>query len=98
LETAKSTYKDRQRKREVEQMGETLEAYEQAVLAEGRAEGEARGRLEARREALRESLTERFGEVPPEILEKIDAVNDIERLKTAFRQAFHIDSLNDLEI
>jgi hypothetical protein len=39
-----------------------------------------------------------FGELPPEIVQRIEATDDAALLKAALRQVLHLDSLDDLQI
>ena len=64
-------------------------------LAEGRAEGEARGRLSAAREKLRVLLEEKFGALPAEIVQRVEALDDLARLDESFRRAIRVSRLED---
>ena len=65
---------------------------------EGRAEGRAEGQLEARRDDLVALLEKRFGSLPQELLQRIQALTDETRLKTALRQVLDIHSLEELQL
>jgi predicted transposase YdaD len=48
---------------------------------EGRLEGRSEGRLEAEREMLLEQLTHKFGQLPSQVVQQIEAINTSEKLK-----------------
>ena len=54
------------------------------------------GRLSAYRENLRLLLEERFGPLQEQLLQKIEAIEDLERLRSLFNQALSITSLAEL--
>jgi hypothetical protein len=56
------------------------------------------GRLEARRETLRVQLEERFGPLPDDLIQRIQALKDPEQLKACLRQVVHIRSLEELHL
>ena len=60
-------------------------------------EGEQKGRLEERRVAIIELLEDRFGTVPSDVQERIQAIADMAHLKALLLQTVHIASLNELE-
>ena len=61
-------------------MSETIEqTWEQELLAMGEARGKVEGRLIACKENLRALLEERFGPLPLELGERIEATTDLER-------------------
>ncbi|HJT76156.1 MAG TPA: Rpn family recombination-promoting nuclease/putative transposase [Gemmataceae bacterium] len=62
------------------------------------ARGEARGAFRNAREILRDVLSERFGELPEALVQRIEAVEDLARLRAAIRQAVHIQSLDELQL
>jgi putative YhgA-like transposase len=59
---------------------------------------EARGQLVACRENLRLLLEERFGPLPEALVQQIEGIEDIERLRTGLRQAVHLKSLAELKL
>ena len=76
-------------------MSETiLQSRDQEMLAQG----EALGLLRARREDLRALLEERFGPLPEALVERIEATEDLERLRGAVRQIMHIQSPDKLDL
>ena len=61
------------------------------------ARGELQGRLETARESIIEVLEIRFEVVPQSIVEVINKINDLSRLKSLFRQAITIASLSEFQ-
>ena len=53
--------------------------------------------LKARREDLRLLLEDRFGPLPELVAQRIEAMNDLQRLSGLFRQALRVTSLTELE-
>jgi hypothetical protein len=106
---ALASYEDRFSQAEVEEMIKAFKSFEDSLFEEGKAEGIAEGKAEGRAEgmvlgaveslrvALRDVMTDRFGELPPEVLEKIDAIDDVDRLRAAIRQVLRLASLEGLE-
>ncbi len=64
----------------------------------GEARGEARGLLRARREDLRLFLEDRFGPLPEDLIQRIEANENLASLHNALRQALHIQSLDELSL
>jgi hypothetical protein len=58
----------------------------------------AEGQLEARRDDLQALLESRFGSLPEELIERIRAVQDAQRLHQAFQQALKLQSLAELQL
>jgi hypothetical protein len=88
---------------EIETMSETIErTWEQELLARGqelgRAEGVELGQLATYRESLRLLLEERFGPLPAEVVARIEATTEPERLREALRQVVHLRSLAELDL
>lgn len=71
---------------------------ESEQVLEWMAQGEAQGALQARREDLRMVLEVRFGPLPVDLLQRIEAITDSERLLTAIRKVYHLQSLADLQL
>jgi predicted transposase YdaD len=65
---------------------------------EGRAEGRLEGQLETRRDDLLALLENRFGSLPEELIQRIRALKDVQRLNRAFQQALNLQSLEDLHL
>lgn len=59
--------------------------------------GELKGELKANRARILEILQVRFGEVPDDLSEKLDWIEEVERLEDLFRQAITIASLEEFE-
>ena len=62
-------------------------------LQEGRQEGREEGSLVQARESVIEALEIRFGEVQPELVERINAFQDLRTLKAQHRRAITVPSL-----
>jgi hypothetical protein len=63
-----------------------------------RAEGEARGRLAGERTMLLRLLTLMFGEAPPSLVARIQAIDDEETLTQVAQQLVKIQSLDELAL
>jgi hypothetical protein len=63
-----------------------------------RAEGEARGRLAGERTMLLRLLTLMFGEAPPSLVARIQAIDDEETLTQVAQQLVRIQSLDELAL
>lgn len=76
-------------------MSETVsQTWEEWVLQRGIAQGE----VASCREALLAVLEERFGNLPAKLVKKIKATADLDKLKSALRQAVHIESPDELPL
>ncbi len=69
---------------------------ESQQVLEWMAEGEAKGQLREARVLLRVLLEDRFGPLPEDLIKRIDAMADPERLRAAVRQVSHLGRLEDL--
>jgi hypothetical protein len=82
--------------------GRTGQRWEEEVLAvreaRGETRGETRGRLTARREDLRLILEGRFGPLPADLVQRIEATEDSDRLLVCIRQAGTIANLSELPL
>ena len=67
-------------------------------LQEGRQKGLQEGRQESLQEAIIETLTLRFGELPDELVEAIQKVKDLTRLRALHRQAVLVDALENFTL
>jgi hypothetical protein len=95
IEVAQRSQSSVSRRREIQRMSETIErTWPEELLAQGLTAGE----LRTRKEDLRMLLEERFGTLPEEWAQRIEATQDLERLKNAVRQVLHIQGLTDLEL
>jgi hypothetical protein len=62
------------------------------------SEGEAQGALRASKDNLRTFLEGRFGPLPEALVQQIEALTDLNRLKASVRQAGRIHSLDELQL
>jgi hypothetical protein len=65
--------------------------------AEGEARGEARGELQGLRVAVRTLLEDRFGQLSETLLRQIEGADSLERLQSALRQAYKVQSPDELK-
>jgi hypothetical protein len=63
---------------------------------EGRIEGRVEGQLQAHREDLVALLEKRFGPLPQELLNRIQGVSEVARLKEALQKVLDITSPDEL--
>jgi hypothetical protein len=95
VEVAQRSQSAAARRREIQRMSETIvRTWPEELFAEG----EAHGQLRNCRENLLTLLVEKFGAVPEELAQRIDATQDLERLKNAVRQVLHIQALTELDL
>lgn len=99
-------------KREVKAMSDTLQKSYHDLIAEAQAKAEAaeaeaqkgieqgieQGELRGRRAALKRVLERRFEDVPPDVFDRIDATEEIDRLQQLFDEALDAKSLEDLSL
>jgi hypothetical protein len=96
---AAASQRSARRREEIGEMGRAVrKSWAEEMLEEGVERGRALGQLSTSREILRIQLGERFGTVPEELVARIEAVEDLERLRNALRQVVHIQSLSELEL
>jgi hypothetical protein len=107
LAAAQTHETDMARRKEIEmwssKYGPTIadEAWEKGKAegkAEGLAEGLREGLLRGRREDLRTLLEEQFGPLPEALIQRIDALDDPERLRIAIRNVPQMEKLDDLQL
>jgi predicted transposase YdaD len=103
LAAARSSQADALRQEEIAKMSKTIQrTWEEELLARGeargRAEGEAHGQLQARRDDLRALLEERFGSLPEALAQRIEATEDLDRLREALRQVLHVQAPSELDL
>lgn len=85
-------------KQEIRNFEEDLQMpYVTSVERLARQEGISEGVLQQKREDVIEVLEVRFEELPNELVEKINQIEDLEFLKTLHRQAITIGSLDDFQ-
>jgi hypothetical protein len=82
------------RQHEVKTMSLTMA---QEVMAKGEARGEARG-VRAVRDILRGLIEDRFGELPAALAQRIETIEDLERLKACCLQVYRIQTLDELHL
>jgi hypothetical protein len=80
---------------EVKQMGKTMA---QVLVEQGLEQGLEQGSVRGRQAMLFDLLEAKFGEVPPEVREAVQAIEDTETLRRLQRQALWTERLEDLEI
>ncbi|NJN14036.1 MAG: hypothetical protein HC815_41670 [Richelia sp. RM1_1_1] len=66
---------------------------ERLAKQEGIEEGKQRGKVEIARESVVEVLEVRFGDIPSDVLESINRINDVSVLKSLLRNAIAISSM-----
>jgi hypothetical protein len=59
---------------------------------------DGRGQLLASRENLRLLLEERFGSLPEELVQQIESIDDLKRLRAGLRQVVHVKTLEELKL
>ena len=82
-------------RREVQTMAQTAV---EAWIEEGMAKGVQKGQLMSARTMLRKLLEKRFGELPQALVDRINAINDLDQLQTTFEQAIQLTNLADLQL
>jgi hypothetical protein len=71
---------------------------ESKQVLEWMAQGEARGALRICRDLLRLQLQDGFGPLPDALVQRIEASEDLDRLRTAVRQVPRLKRLEDLKL
>jgi hypothetical protein len=71
---------------------------ESQQVLEWMAQGEAKGALRIRRDDVRAVLEDRFGPLPASVIQQIEAVEDLVRLRATLLQAYRIQNLTDLQL
>jgi Putative transposase, YhgA-like len=95
LAAAQANNDDLVRQREIREMGEKLGS---TLTDLAMAKGVTQGGLLTRRADLRILLEDRFEIIPEELLQRIEALEDLERLQKAIRQVYRIKSLDELNL
>jgi predicted transposase YdaD len=72
------------------------------ILEEGWQRGRQEGRQEGQVRALQENVVlvyrERFGEVPAEVVAKVEAVEDVEQLRAMLVSLLHVQHPEELQL
>jgi hypothetical protein len=99
LAAAQNSQENLAHRQEVQTVGQTIA---EALIAEGEARGEARGEalgvLRTSRRILQRVLAQRFGALPATIAQRIEAVEDPERLEVCIERVSTLQSLDDLPL
>jgi hypothetical protein len=61
-------------------------------------QGEIRGQLANCRQNLRLLLEERFGPLPEALVEQIEGINDLERLRAGLKRVLHAAALDEFAL
>jgi hypothetical protein len=92
---AQAAQADVNRQKEVSLMGQTIA---EAIWEEGRSKGQGEGELSHARRMLRQLLTRRFGPLPEDVLQRIEAATDVERLTASGLEVLSMEKLDDLQL
>ncbi|MBI1925969.1 hypothetical protein HYR99_17170 [Candidatus Poribacteria bacterium] len=68
----------------------------QALIEEGKEIGIEQGVLQARQEVLRELMQDKFGSIPQQIETRIQAIQDVDRLKMLIRNVIHASRIEEI--
>lgn len=77
---------------------QVVEEWRNEGRVEGRIEGLAEGQVRTCREILLALLEDRFGTLPEDLIQRVQAVKDVDRLKGALREVIHLHSLEELRL
>jgi hypothetical protein len=83
------------RGQEVSVMANTIA---EELLEQGRNQGRAEGRAEGVRGMLLRLLHSRFGELPPDLIRRLEGTTDAQKLQALFDQALALDKIEDLPV
>jgi hypothetical protein len=98
IEAVRCSHLDALLQQEVVNMLENLEqTWEQELLSTGEARGRAEGALQTLRDVVRTLLRQRFGELPPEVLTRIEQA-DLTALQAAVERIGTLPTLADLQL
>jgi hypothetical protein len=96
-EITEQTVHTRRSGREVRKMFKTIiDVWREEGEARGEARGEMRGMVKAKQEDILRLLTLKFGELPPEIVQRVQAVRNVERLNGLLEQVWNAGALKDV--
>lgn len=91
LEAAQESQAEVSHRDEVRRMSDTIaQTWEQELLE--------RGKLLALHEILRQQLEEKFGPLAEDVVRRIEAIQEADRLREALRQVVHVTSLTQLHL
>jgi len=106
LATLQTIIPDPETRKEISAMSGTLGQTWQEEMEENAAQREARAKeqatfqatLQTTRDNLRTLLEERFGSIPDSLAQRIEATEDVDRLRACLRQAVHAGSPAELQL
>ncbi len=75
-----------------------LSPMEELIQEEAREQGRQEGRLEGMVQNLLKVLQIRFGELPPEVLEAVNGIEEMDILNLLFREAIATPSLAEFQV
>ncbi len=64
--------------------------------AKGEARGEVRGKVAGKQEDILQLLQLKFGDLPPVIIKRVQAIHDLDRLGALLKEVWAADSLKDI--
>ncbi|MBI1926718.1 Rpn family recombination-promoting nuclease/putative transposase [Candidatus Poribacteria bacterium] len=97
-EIVEQNIKDRRRRKEMEEMGQTIaDTLIQEGKEIGEKQGQERGELKAKREDLLKLIQLRFNSVPQSVVKKVRSIRRIDRLDALFEKAAIAKSLSEIE-
>ncbi len=67
-----------------------------ALREEGEARGIEKGKVEGEQKAVLRLLHLKFGELPPEVVQRVQAIRSLERLEDLLEQVWAANSLKDI--
>jgi hypothetical protein len=86
-----------EKERNMTYVTETIQLFQEKAMQEGMEKGREEGVRQQAREAVLEVLNLRFSEPPPDLVERINEVEDPETLKALHAQAVLTESLEEFE-
>jgi hypothetical protein len=95
FEASQTAQTDQKRKEDIEKMGKQI----QGTLADLiREKSREEGKVLGYRQGLRQLLEDRFGSIPEDLIQKIEACEDAERLLAAMRQVLRVQSPEEIAL
>jgi hypothetical protein len=95
LTDALAAQADAAQRQEVQTMSQSMAEW---IAEQSRAEGRAEGQLQQAQADLQDLLTDRFGSLPAEVIQRIEATTDVARLRACLRQVARMTTLADLPL